>query len=130
MHKQTLDFFDLLLIIIVLISAPTLISCGKTESTSEHKTINATDNTTTEIALERLGINGEYDQSGLAKRVLAALEDIPQFKKSARVYVAQNGNTIIFKGTVPNRAFLTRLIAVAEDVKGVKKVNSEQVSVR
>jgi osmotically-inducible protein OsmY len=130
MRKKTLGSLDLLLITIVLTSSLTLISCSNTKSTSEQKTINATNTTTTEIALERLGINGEYDRSGLAKRVLAALENIPKFRESAQVYVAQQGRTIILKGTVPNRAFLTRLIAVAEDVNGVEKVNSEQVSVR
>lgn len=38
---------------------------------------------------ERVGLNGEYDQSGLAKRVALAFDQHPQLDDLESVYIAQ-----------------------------------------
>lgn len=50
----------------------------------------ASDSTAGEsIPLERVGLNGEYDQSGLAKRVALAFDEDSRFDEIDSVYIAQ-----------------------------------------
>ncbi|MBC8122079.1 MAG: BON domain-containing protein [Gemmatimonadaceae bacterium] len=78
---------------------------------------------------ERMGLNGEYDQSGLAKRVAAAFDDDAQLDDIETLYVAQTGGTVVLKGTVPNQQLLTRFVQVAKGVSGATSVESDQVKV-
>ncbi|WP_052055302.1 hypothetical protein [Myxosarcina sp. GI1] len=83
----------------------------------------------TSIPIERTGINGEYDPSGLAKRVARALEHDVILNGISTFYVAQNNNKIIIKGTIANKTFLDRLVTVASDVRGVGAVDVSQVEI-
>lgn len=78
---------------------------------------------------ERMGLNGEYDQSGLAKRVAAAFDDDAQLDDIETLFVAQTGGTVVLKGSVPNQQLLTRFVQVAKGVSGATSVESDQVKV-
>jgi hypothetical protein len=84
--------------------------------------------TTTEIAPERVGLNGEYDQSGLAKRVAKAFDEA-DFQDHQTVWIAQTGTTVVLKGKVPDQDLLNKMVAVARTVHGAKAVESDQVVV-
>ncbi|MEB3830365.1 BON domain-containing protein [Phormidium sp. CCY1219] len=81
------------------------------------------------IPPERLGLNGEYDQSGLAKRVALALDQNPDTDDFERLWVAQTGGTVVLKGEVPSQEDLDRVVEVASGVYGATAVNTDEVSV-
>ena len=83
----------------------------------------------TSIPAFRVGLNGEYDPSGLAKRVASALAEDPELTKIATIYVAQTGSIVIFKGTVPNQAVLDKMVTIAQSVDGATRVEAERVQV-
>jgi osmotically-inducible protein OsmY len=82
-----------------------------------------------EIPLERVGLNGEYDQSGLAKRVALAFDEDSQFDDIDSLYVAQLGSTVVLKGQVPSQEILDEMVAIASEVSGATDVNTDQVTV-
>ncbi|MEL6160600.1 MAG: hypothetical protein AAFQ40_09080 [Cyanobacteria bacterium J06623_5] len=66
---------------------------------------------------ERIGVCGEYDYNGLAKRVSACFaqsigEDISRLK------VRQRGCVVILTGAVSSRELLNRLVTLAIKVEG------------
>lgn len=81
------------------------------------------------IPPERMGLNGEYDQSGLAKRVAQAFDANPDVADIETVYVAQLGTTVVLKGTVPSQEIVTKLVTIAKGVKGATGVETNQVTV-
>ncbi|WP_218081669.1 BON domain-containing protein [Anthocerotibacter panamensis] len=83
---------------------------------------------TESIPPERMGLHGEYDQSGLAKRVAAALDDDPQVDDIHTLYVAQTGGTVVLKGSVPSQQILQHVAAVARGVHGATAVDTSQVT--
>ncbi|MEQ9236145.1 BON domain-containing protein [Coleofasciculus sp. E2-BRE-01] len=78
---------------------------------------------------ERLGLHGEYDQSGLAKRVALAFDEDPDLDDINTLYVAQTSTTVVLKGKVPNQAILDKMVKVARGVNGAKSVDTTQVTV-
>ncbi|MEI2579646.1 BON domain-containing protein [Scytonema sp. PRP1] len=82
-----------------------------------------------DIPLERVGLNGEYDQSGLAKRVALAFDENPEFDDINSLYVAQTGGTVVLKGSVPSQEILDQLVEIASGVSGATDVTTDQVSV-
>ena len=83
----------------------------------------------TEIPAERVGLNGEYDQSGLAKRVAAAFDQDASVADIETVWVAQTSGTVVLKGQVASQEQLNRLIEIANEQSGATAVNAEQVTV-
>jgi len=81
------------------------------------------------IPPERVGLSGEYDQSGLAKRVALAFDNDPNLDDIDTLYVAQTGSTVVLKGTVPSQQILNRMIATAQKVNGATSVDADQVTV-
>ena len=81
------------------------------------------------IPPERLGLSGEYDQSGLAKRVALAFDNSSNLDDIDTLYVAQTGSTVVLKGQVPSQQILNEMIAVALQVNGATNVDSEQVTI-
>ena len=70
---------------------------------------------------ERIGLGGEYDYNGLAKRVMHCFrqhfgEDV------ARLKVKQRGCVVILTGVIPSRRLLTRLVTLATRVEGAALV--------
>ncbi len=81
------------------------------------------------IAPERLGLNGEYDQSGLAKRVALAFDQDAEVADLDRLWVAQTGGVVVLKGEVPSQDKLNRLVQIARNTYGATGVQTDQVKV-
>ncbi len=81
------------------------------------------------VPAERMGLNDEYDQSGLAKRVAKAFDDAPDLDDIETLWVAQTGSTVVLKGKVPNRQVLDKMVATARKVKGASAVDTVQVEI-
>lgn len=81
------------------------------------------------IPPERVGLNGEYDQSGLAKRVALAFDEEPDLADEERLWVAQTSTTVVLKGQVSDQATLNKMISVARGVSGATDVDTSQVKV-
>ncbi|MEG4012360.1 MULTISPECIES: BON domain-containing protein [unclassified Microcoleus] len=81
------------------------------------------------IPPERMGLNGEYDQSGLAKRVAQAFDANPDVADIETVYVAQLGTTVVLKGTVSSQEIVNKLVTIAKGVKGATAVETNEVTV-
>ena len=84
---------------------------------------------TESIPPERMGLSGEYDQSGLAKRVAAEFDEEPDLDDIETIYVAQTGTVVVLKGKAPNQQVLNKMVSVAQRVDGATEVNSEQVDI-
>lgn len=82
-----------------------------------------------DIPPERLGLNGEQDQSGLAKRVALAFDQDAEVADLDRVWVAQTGGQVVLKGEVPSQDKLDKLVAIAQGTYGATGVESDQVKV-
>jgi hypothetical protein len=70
------------------------------------------------IPPERVGLNGEYDHNGLAKRVSLAFGQEFQPTDIANLRVRQRGGVLIFTGRVLTQRLLTQLIQTALQVPG------------
>jgi BON domain len=81
------------------------------------------------IAPERVGLNGEYDESGLAKRVALAFDESSELADENNLWVAQTGGTVVLKGTVSSQDALNSMIEIANSVNGSTSVDSSQVTV-
>ncbi len=81
------------------------------------------------IPPERVGLNGEYDQSGLAKRVTLAFDQDQQIDDIHTLWVAQTGGTVVLKGEVPNQDILNKMVSVARTVNGATSVDTSHVTV-
>jgi osmotically-inducible protein OsmY len=83
------------------------------------------------IAPERVGLNGEYDDSGLAKRVALAYDHDASLSPYAEdtVWIAQTGSAVVLKGKVPSQDVLNKLTDVAMTVDGATEVLTDQVSI-
>jgi len=84
---------------------------------------------TQSIPPERVGLDGQYDESGLAKRVAAAFDDDPSLDDIETVYVAQTGGTVVLKGKAPSQQVLSKMATVAKGVRGASAVDTSQVTV-
>jgi osmotically-inducible protein OsmY len=91
--------------------------------------ISSNDANTQTIEPERIGLNGEYDQSGLAKRVALAFDQDPDLDDVNTLWVAQTGGTVVLKGQVPSQDILNKMVAVAQTVNGTTDVDTKQVSI-
>jgi osmotically-inducible protein OsmY len=92
-------------------------------------TSNVASTATQSIPPERLGLNGEYDQSGLAKRVALAFDQDPQLDDVDTLWVAQTGSTVVLKGKVPSQEILNKMISVANSVHGTTGVDTNQATI-
>ena len=81
------------------------------------------------IPPERVGLDGEYDESGLAKRVAAAFDDDSSLDDIETLYVAQTGGTVVLKGKAPSQAILSKMATVAKGVRGASAVDTSQVTI-
>ncbi|MCL1467713.1 BON domain-containing protein [Argonema galeatum] len=82
-----------------------------------------------EISPERVGLSGEYDQSGLAKRVALAFDQDSELADIDRLWVAQTGGTVVLKGEVPSQQILNKMVSVANNVNGATNVDTDQVQI-
>lgn len=75
-----------------------------------------------DIPPERVGLRGEYDHHGLAKRVVRQFQEIFGKDAIARLGIQQRGRVIILTGTVASEALLKRLVLAAMAVEGTATV--------
>ncbi|MBW4663226.1 MAG: BON domain-containing protein [Chroococcus sp. CMT-3BRIN-NPC107] len=81
------------------------------------------------IPPERRGLSGEYDQSGLAKRVALEFDEEPDLDDIETIYVAQTGSVVVLKGKAPSQQLLNKMVSVAQRVNGATEVNTDSVEV-
>lgn len=81
------------------------------------------------IPAERVGLNGEYDQSGLAKRVALAFDNDPALDDIETLWVAQTSGTVVLKGSVPSQDILDQMVSTARSVEGATSVDTSQVTI-
>lgn len=81
------------------------------------------------IPREQVGLNGEPDPSGLAKRVALAFDEDPDVEDIETVYLSQKGSIIVLKGKVPSQEVLDKLASIAKSVSGATGVEVDQVTV-
>ncbi|MEL6777693.1 MAG: hypothetical protein AAFO06_10585 [Cyanobacteria bacterium J06597_16] len=77
---------------------------------------------------ERIGVHGEYDYNGLAKRVMtsfrqAAGDEVAQLK------VRQRGCVVILTGVISSRRRLNQLVTLATKTKGAALVELYGVTI-
>ena len=76
------------------------------------------------IPAEKVGLDGEFDESGLAKRVAKALDDAG-ISDNIGLWVAQSGSTVVLKYNPDAEASLERAKQVAQGVDGATAVKAE-----
>jgi hypothetical protein len=79
---------------------------------------------------EFMGLEGEYDSCGLAKRVAIALDQEPDIEDLSTLSIVQAGSTIRFTGAVPDQDTLDRIVELTAKVDGTKSVDTSQVALR
>lgn len=81
------------------------------------------------IPPERIGLNGEYDHNGLAKRVSLEFSKTFEPDELENLKIAQRGTVVVLLGNVPSQEFLIKLVAVVMDVSGAVDVEINGVCV-
>ena len=81
------------------------------------------------IPKERIGLYGEFSLNGIAERVAKVYRKDPILRDISTVYIAQEDDAIILKGTVSDPELLKRMENLAMQVTGVNKVYTSQVAV-
>ena len=81
------------------------------------------------IPPERVGLNGEYDHSGLAKRVYSVFRNQFSATSLADLRVTQRGRVVILSGRVPNRQILLQMVDTALEVMGTFDVETYGVKI-
>jgi osmotically-inducible protein OsmY len=76
-----------------------------------------------------MGLDGEFDESGLAKRVALAFDNDSTLDDVETLWVAQLGSTVVLKGKVPSQDMLNKAVSIARGVNGASAVDSSQVTV-
>jgi osmotically-inducible protein OsmY len=72
----------------------------------------------------KVGLDGEYDESGLAKRVAKALDDAG-ISDSVGLWVAQSGSTVVLKYNPDAEGVLEKAKQVAGGVEGASSVTTQ-----
>jgi len=75
------------------------------------------------IPPEKVGLDGNFDESGLAKRVAKALDDA-NISDNVGLWVAQRGSTVVLKYNEDARGVLERAQQVARGVEGATAVET------
>jgi hypothetical protein len=79
------------------------------------------------IPPERVGLYGEYDYNGLAKRVARSLSESFGLHVVENLYVSQRGRVVILKGSISNNQLLSEVVYLARTIEGATDVESAQV---
>lgn len=72
----------------------------------------------------KVGIDGQFDESGLAKRVALALDEA-NISDSVGLWVAQTGSTVVLKYNPDAEAVLEQAKKVAMGVDGASAVTTQ-----
>jgi len=71
----------------------------------------------------KLGANGKYDESALAKKVLAEIKGNPEFGSTPGLYVAQLQDNIVLKSCVSNKPMIKKVVDLGKSVPNVSSVD-------
>ena len=83
----------------------------------------------TSIPPERLGLQGEYDHNGLAKRVVNGCSKSLGLAAIEKLQVKQRGSVVIRSGCVSNEALLEKIVHLAMAEEGATNVELRGVKV-
>lgn len=75
------------------------------------------------IPPEKVGLDGEFDESGLAKRVAQALDEA-NISDNVGLWVAQQGNTVVLKYNDDAKDVLAQAEQIAQGVEGAGGVQT------
>lgn len=81
------------------------------------------------IPPERVGLRGEYDHDGLAKRVRFRYYETVGAAAIANLAVKQRGSVVILHGQIVSQSLLEQLIQLAIQVEGTTNVEVRGVKV-
>lgn len=81
------------------------------------------------IPPERIGLNGEYDHDGLAKRVALEFSKTFELDEVENLRIAQRGTVVVLLGSIFSQQFLIKLVAVVMNVSGAVDVEINGVCV-
>lgn len=73
------------------------------------------------IPPEKVGLDGKFDESGLAKRVALALDEA-NISDNVGLWVAQSGSTVVLKYNPDAESVLSKAEQVAKGVDGATAV--------
>ena len=82
-----------------------------------------------QISPAKVGLNGEFDESGLAKRVALAFDNDPAIDDIDTVYVAQLSSKVVLKGKAPSQEIVDKMVSVARGVNGATEVDTSEVTI-
>lgn len=82
------------------------------------------------IPPERIGLDGEYDHSGLAKRVFRAYQVKFSGIDLAGLRVTQRGKVVVLMGKVQSHQLLDQLVDAALEIEGASDVETQGIWVR
>lgn len=82
------------------------------------------------IPPERVGLTGEYDHSGLAKRVLQAFQAEFSSEELDGVRVTQRGKIVVLLGSVADDHMLARLVWIALRAEGAIGVETTGIRLK
>ncbi len=85
--------------------------------------------TSSDIPPHKVGLDGNFDESGLAKRVVLAFDEDPDVADEDSLWVAQTSSTVVLKGKVSDQNTLTKVVSIARGVNGATDVDTSQVTV-
>ncbi len=77
----------------------------------------------------KIGLTGEFDESGLAKRVALAFDETDGLDDVETLWVAQLSSKVVLKGKVPSQAILDQMVSVAKGIDGATAVDTSEVEV-
>jgi hypothetical protein len=81
------------------------------------------------ILPHNMGIDGEYDVNGLAKRVAAAFDQNPEIQDISTLEIVQDDSKISLKGSIQNQSILDQMVDLASRVDGTKIVDTSEVTI-
>ncbi len=81
------------------------------------------------IPPERIGLDGEYDHDGLAKRVALEFSKTFEPNELEHLKIAQRGTVVVLLGNVPSQKFLIKLVSVVMDVIGAVDIEINGICV-
>ncbi|NEO83584.1 MAG: hypothetical protein F6J87_04890 [Spirulina sp. SIO3F2] len=83
----------------------------------------------TSIPPERIGADGQFNQSGLAQRVILAFKSDPSLSGMTNLYAAQAGSKVVLKGRVPSQQLYNRAVQLAKVQQGCTEVDASQLAI-
>lgn len=81
------------------------------------------------IPPERVGLQGEYDHQGLAKRVSLSFRQHFSSAEIGELRVTQRGAVVVLIGKIPSQRLLIKLVNIAMTTAGAADVEVNGVSV-